>query len=674
MNKIEITQLTLTNYRNIEYADYQFNGNSQIVGDNRIGKTNSLEAIIWLLTDYLLDGSADIAKIKPLSDTKKEVAVKAWFRINDTQEITIKKEYKENWVKTRGSNELVFKGHNTNYYINDVKQSTFKDFKNLLNESFGINTNSSANIDFMRMLVNPFYLGELGEAKEWTNLRAFIIQLVGDVIDKDVFDQRPELKLIEKDLSNVNGRVDQAKKQISQSIKTAREEIAILDGVIKTLNETDKPTDDEIALANKGIEEHETNIANLRANQGTDEQSRLIEKQITDIQAHINDLTSKLLQARNDNPTKKERARLNEQINAATAQRFKITTELKSIDYDINDTQKQIENCNAKRVKLIEQLKELDNQIANAQNNVQKECPFCHRAYEQDKVVEETNKIIENIKIKKDELIQQGKDNNVDKIRLEQELSKLKDHQIEVENNDCDKLGEIKKLNDELNSIIDIELPTTSDEIEQLKQDKANLEQELEQSRLAFATGKQDNNLKIIQEQELMKPFKDIINKETYYNLQMQTLERKQAERKSKSNALIDLEQKFDLLAQFIRVKLEMLDNNVAKVFGNIKFQLIQENINGGYDTICKPYIYDIEKDQSTLTTWKSGSKSEKVITGIAILECVKKELGLPHLPIMFDEGGEISSDTFNTKLKTDSQIICVKVKDGITTPMVMSI
>ena len=28
-----------------------------------------------------------------------------------------------------------------------------------------------------------------------------------------------------------------------------------------------------------------------------------------------------------------------------------------------------------------------------------------------------------------------------------------------------------------------------------------------------------------------------------------------------------------------------MLDENVSKVFGNIKFQLIKENINGGFDT-----------------------------------------------------------------------------------------
>lgn len=117
-----------------------------------------------------------------------------------------------------------------------------------------------------------------------------------------------------------------------------------------------------------------------------------------------------------------------------------------------------------------------------------------------------------------------------------------------------------------------------------------------------------------------------------------------------------------------------MLDDNVAKVFGNIKFQLIKENINGGFDPICKPYIYDVSKGESTTVSWKSGSKSERVITGIAIAECIKSALDLPNLPYLFDEGGEISSDTFATKFNTQSQLICVKIVDNIMTPIVQPI
>lgn len=129
-----------------------------------------------------------------------------------------------------------------------------------------------------------------------------------------------------------------------------------------------------------------------------------------------------------------------------------------------------------------------------------------------------------------------------------------------------------------------------------------------------------------------------------------------------------DAEQKKELLIKFNYDKLQLLDKNVERVFGEIKFQLIKENINGGFDTICKPYI------KGTNTTWKSGSKSERVTTGIAIAECIKKALNLPNLPFLFDEGGEISTETLNTRMNTESQLICVKIQDNITAPLVQQL
>ena len=210
MRKIQLTRLELTNYRNIEYAAYDFDGNSRIIGENRIGKTNTLESIYWLLTDKLLDGSSDVAAIKPLKDTKLEVRVKAAFDI-DGKEVTLEKDYKENWVKTRGTTDLEMKGHVITWIHNGVKQSTLKAYNQLVAEDFGFTQDATTKIDFMQMLINPFYLGNIGESKDWTELRNFIIKLVGDVSDEDVVKAKPELAIVKKDLDSVGGRVDQLK-------------------------------------------------------------------------------------------------------------------------------------------------------------------------------------------------------------------------------------------------------------------------------------------------------------------------------------------------------------------------------------------------------------------------------------------------------------------------------
>ena len=174
--KVELKSLELTNYRNIKHASYDFDGDSKIVGDNRIGKTNTLEAIVWLLTGKLLNGSSDIAAIKPMEDTKSEVRVEGAFQVGDNT-ILLRKEYGEEWTKTRGTSDLVFKGHYLKYYYNGVQQKTERDFWALLKEDFGIKEDYRG-IDLFQMLVNPFYLGDIGESKDWTNLRTFIISLI----------------------------------------------------------------------------------------------------------------------------------------------------------------------------------------------------------------------------------------------------------------------------------------------------------------------------------------------------------------------------------------------------------------------------------------------------------------------------------------------------------------
>mgnify|MGYP003301318948 FL=1 len=82
MKSVKLIKLELTNYRNIEHAIYEFNGNSKIVGENRIGKTNTLESIYYLLSDALLNGNNDVASIKPLSDTKAIVKVEGTFDVD----------------------------------------------------------------------------------------------------------------------------------------------------------------------------------------------------------------------------------------------------------------------------------------------------------------------------------------------------------------------------------------------------------------------------------------------------------------------------------------------------------------------------------------------------------------------------------------------------------------
>lgn len=132
------------------------------------------------------------------------------------------------------------------------------------------------------------------------------------------------------------------------------------------------------------------------------------------------------------------------------------------------------------------------------------------------------------------------------------------------------------------------------------------------------------------------------------------------AELKTKVQSLskerLSFEQKLEAAKSYYIKQADLLDKAQADLFGKKYFSFVKQNINGNYEPICK-LLYD-EK-----VPYSSCSQSEKIRLGIDLIESLRKLLDLPILPILFDEGGEISKDTFS-KIKTDAQIICVRVSD----------
>ena len=681
MKNILLKSLLLTNYRNIETAQLTFDGDSKIIGENRIGKTNTLEAIYYLFTDKLLDGSSDLSAIKPLSDTTKEVRVQGVFDI-DGKEVTLEKQYGEKWVKTRGSTSTTMQGHYSNYLFNGIKQDTLKEYNRLFCEEFGIRNDMIVKIDFVQMLVNPFYLGNLGEDKDWVNLRQFIINLVGDVVDAQVFAKNPQLRIVQDDVEKFGGRLDQIKKKYANDIDGLKNSILGKNAQLEMLEKTPCPTPDQVEVARKGIEEHEANISFL-SNKQTDNASALIKEKIVNKQSEINKLQIADFAKERSNP---KRAELQKQLDVLKQSKSDLLDskenkmfEISKLEREINQKQEQLDALNKDRGFIIDRLKECDTALSTVDAQVETVCPYCGSPLDAEVVEAKKQEFIKKINDEKQALLDKGIKSKQERTDLAAAIDKLK-KDVESLKSDiaaCD--SKISSLNDSIakkeQELNDAKVEVVENpRIAELKKDIEDLNVELQESVAAYQNGVQDNQQRIYEEKQAMQPFQKILDDFDYYNRQMQQANVIRTEKEFSEQQLADVEQKKEMLNQFIYTKLKMLDDNVAKVFGNIKFQLIKENINGGFDAVCKPYIYDIEKDQSTNVTWKSGSKSERVVTGIAIADCIKERLGLPNMPYLFDEGGEISSETFATKFKTESQLICVKIEDGITSPIVAPI
>lgn len=690
MKNVKLKTLELTNYRNIEHLVLEFDGNSKIVGENRIGKTNTLEAIVYLLSDKLLNGSNDLASIKPLKDTKSVVVVKGTFEIEDTdsgqvKQVILKKEYGELWVKTRGTQTMEFKGHFSNYFYNGVRQGTLKAYNQLFTDDFGIHQDATVNIDYTRLVIDPFYLGQLGESDDWKNLRAFIIKLVGDVNDEDIYNKEPMIRKIQSDLERTGGRIDQLRKQYSQEKKGIEEMLIGDDSRINFLEETKRPTDEEIAIAKKGIKEHDDNIISLKSGNGIDTASQIIKERINVLNEQMIALMNREME--NKSPVEleidklqKERSEILTEKNVLLSSRSKVIASIKDNENAYDSAKKDIETCDKIRESLISQLKEIDAELKNPQ--VQTVCPTCGRPLEKEDVEIAINNRRESLNAQRQELIAKGKENKSKKESFELQVEELesKNLDLQFELNDIDsKLDKSTEQEREIVSRIEelrmnVGEKKESPEIARLKGEIENLKQELTESQNSFQNGQRTLNEMIVREEEAKREFQVVLDNYNYYLKQQEELEKARNTKDEHQKMLMNIEQKIELANTYIYVKLRMLDENVAKIFGNIRFQLIKENINGGFDPVCKVFIYDTVKGKSTNTLWKSGSKSERISTGIAISEKIKDVLQIASLPYLFDEGGEVSIDTFKNRITTNAQLICVEVKDNIMSPLVLKI
>ena len=96
---MQIVKLEIQNFRNIKSATYNLFEITAIVGKNHLGKTNTLHALYWLLSDSLLDNSKQFDSITPKDDNRALTSVKV--TLDDG--FTIAKTYRELWQKQRGS-------------------------------------------------------------------------------------------------------------------------------------------------------------------------------------------------------------------------------------------------------------------------------------------------------------------------------------------------------------------------------------------------------------------------------------------------------------------------------------------------------------------------------------------------------------------------------------------
>lgn len=634
---MKLTQLNLQNFKGIEFGDFRFTNNTIIRGDNATGKTTVFDALCWLLfgKDSLDRADFQIKTLKngePVHNVNH--MVQAAFDNEDGTGFTLKRIYREKYSNPRGG-EVKLTGHTTDYFINDVP-SKEKEYKAFIN--------SMINEDVFKLITNPLFFNE---QYTWQNRRKLLLEMCGDVDDASVINSKDELKRLTELL---NGRsVDEQRKIIASKKTAINKELDMIpvriDEAVKckpTPLEAEQKLKDDIATietAIKQLEEDKSVIVN-----GLDGAERTAK--IREVKRKLADRKSQLMNEHTD----KER-RLEHEYKLSLVQLQMAESErdrYKDREYELDSQIKQEE---ARIDKLQAEFDDFN------QSQFNKElCPTCGQKlpaskyeelqtiFNQSKAVklEEWQALIDSAKalkqnyIEQKEIMQVKADGMCSQI---EELSNNKDSKQKAMN----EVGEVNLDNDvQVNDLkaelfmLELDEDNTSDD--QLKRIDSELS-ELADKRSTLQT-------------ELTKY--DVIRDITK---RINELEQEQQRLINEKN---EVDETAFLLDEFVKAKVDMLEDTINKHFTITTFKIANVLVNGSVEDCCETMVDGVP--------YRSLNNAARINAGIDVINALTKFYKV-NAPVFIDNAEAVTkfidckSQTIKLIVDETCKELCVDVE-----------
>ena len=611
---MKLLKLSLTNFKNIRQSSFEFDGENKIIfGDNATGKTTVFDSMCWLLfgKDSLDRSDFEIKTLvngEPIHKVNHEV--EGEFSNNDGTQFTLKRVYREKYSNPRGG-DTKLTGHTTDYFINEVpvKEKEYKAYiNNLISD------------DVFKLITNPLYFNE---QYSWQNRRKLLLEMCGNVDDETVIRNHGELRKL---LSVLNGRTVEEHKKIVAAKKTAiNKELDMIpvriDEAIRNKPEVQSDKDKlkaDIETFNTGINQLEEEAAVIK--NGLKETE--VKSKIRNIKRTIDERRNQVL-----SDYDKEKTRLRGEYEFSLKQLKAIEQERDRLVDHNYETGKNIEREN----KRIEKLKEEFNTF-NAQEFNDVKCPTCGQPYPDDKReslkeafnmqkatnLDEWQKLIdsaENMKrsyIEQEEIVAVKIDGLTNQVEEQQQDYERKFKVYEnLEQPDINKDSVYMDLQAQL-FLLESELDDTdttnsyeaiNKDIDEMKAKRTQLVDELNKHEL----------IETIDER-------------------VKELERKQQQLANDKN---ELDEAMFLMDEFIKAKVDMLEQSINSHFEYARFKMFNVLVNGNIEECCETTYKGVP--------YRSMNNAARMNVGLDIINALTKYFKV-DAPVFIDNAEAVTS------------------------------
>jgi len=638
MKEIKLISLKLRNFKGIkDFEILDFSKNTKIFGDNGTGKTTLADSFYWLLFDKDSQGnSTQSFDIKTLDGSGEVVhglehEIEGILDVNGKM-LTLKKVYYEKWTKQRGSAEKKFTGHTTDYFINEVP---------VKKSEYDARINEIVDEDIFKLLTNPNQFNEL----HWEERRKILIEVCGDISDKDVIAAGNELDDLENILNDRS--IEDHKKVIAANRKKINKELekipVRIDEVIQGLPDISDLNKEDIADEIKGLklrkEAKEKNIANIEAG-----------GEIAEKRKRLAEIETELLRIRN-NHSSKYQDRINEletKLDNARDRYREVSEKTTQKKAEISKNEMAIDNASNYSDELRKKWYKVNGKEFDQEGN----CPTCGQTLPEEQIEEAKAKFnldkaeqLEEINTNGKELKAEIEELSAKNKKIEAEIEKLEKEQDSWEKEANVIKQAIRELREESESYQD------GKEYQEKLKEKEQLRQEIKQL--------QDNQSKSVDkiEEEIYLLEKEIESNERklsqieQYDKGQTRIQELSAKDKELAKEYSKLERELYLTEEFIKTKVELLEDKVKDEFDYAQFKMFEEQVNGGLKECCETLYKGVPYGASL-------NNAARVNVGLDIINTLSAYYGI-KAPIFID-----NSESITKLIDVNTQVVQLIVSE----------
>lgn len=619
-----------------------------ILGANGLGKSRHFNAFCWLLFGKDSEDRKDF-NVRSYDEHHNlfhrcECSVEATL-IVDGEELTIKREFAEQWTKPRGQVEEVFNGNVTLCTWNGAPIKV-TEYQNRVNECI-------INDTLFKVLTNPKYFTE---KMKWQDQREVLLQMAGvksdeeiaasneefkkllDILsNKSLSDYRKEIaaakKRLKVELNEIGPRIDQTQKlmpeaedwtAIENEIKEINEQISTLTAQVQGFASADEAKANEKITISREIARLMEMLQELK-----DVQQQEATKQASDANAEKRNVESKLKTSNSELSTINiDKGRVKERVGYITKQVSEITDQLTKMRQDWY-------NINA------------------AKYSGSDICPCCGQLLPEEKRLEARRLFTEK---KQKDIISLNARGMQLKGQLEDlntELAAKESEEATLEKALADKQEEINKLYEQLSSMKE---KTTSDFIFGDTEEMIAIQnkiKELGAKRDEVSTQSDNEVLKEIESKrdslaDERKSLEERLQKREQIEKANKEIKRLENLGRDLSQQIADVEQREYIAAQFTKKKIEDCETRINAMFELVKFQLFDYTQDGNEFECCTCLVGGVP--------YATANSAGQVNAGLDIIRSLCKFNNV-CAPIFCD-----GSESVNNYIDMPSQMIFLKV------------